>query len=139
MLPLLNIDYFGDKTGFVRPGHSLCFTPQLQQTEDVTEFRELVNSHCDLIFDSGYQKPVATSTLANKEEIVTAIFLHQTVFSCLAELNQLKRGLNVLGVINELTESPDILLDFFTAVNRVRLTAGWYFTYTIFHVHVFYA
>ena len=62
---------------------------------------------------------------------MTAIFLHQTVYSCLAELDQLKRGLNVLGVIDELTESPDILLDFFTAVNRVRLTAGWYFTYIL--------
>ena len=69
-----------------------------------------------------------------------AIFLHQTVYSCLAELDQLKRGLNVLGVIDEMSESPDILLDFFTVVNSVRLTAvaGWYFTYTNnFHVHVF--
>ena len=60
------------------------------------------------------------------------------MYSCLAELDQLKRGLNVLGVIDEMSESPDILLDFFTAVNSVRLTAGWYFTYTNnFHVHVF--
>ena len=108
----------------------MCFTPQLQQTDDATEFRDLVNAHYDLISDSGYHKPIATSTLDNKEEIVMTIFLHQTVYSCLAELDQLKRGLNVLGVIDELSESPDILLDFFTAINRVRLTAGWFFSYT---------
>ena len=120
------------------PITSSCFTPQLQQTEDITGFCELVTSNYDLISDSGYHKPVATSTLANKQEIVRAIFLHQTVYSCLAELDQLKRGVNVLGVIDEMSESPDILLDFFTAVNSVRLTADWYFTYTNnFHVHVF--
>ena len=94
------------------PITSLCFTPQLQQTGDITEFCELVTSHCDLISDLGYHKPVATSTLANKQEIMRAIFLHQIVYSCLAELDQLKRGLNVLGVTDEMSESPDILLDF---------------------------
>ena len=108
----------------------LCLNLQLQQTEDLKEFRELVNSRCDLIFDSGYQKPLAISTLANKNEIIRAIFLQQTVYSCLAELDQMKSGLNILGVIDEISESPDMLLDYFTAVNRIKLTAGQHFTYT---------
>ena len=42
------------------PITSSCFTPQLQQTEDITGFRELVTLNSDLISDSGYHKPVAT-------------------------------------------------------------------------------
>lgn len=97
---------------------------QLQQTEDESKFHDLLASQSDLICDSGYQKPTATSTLANKHEIVTTIFLHQTVYSCLAELDQLKSGLNVLGVVDEISKFPEMLVDFFTSANRRRLTAG---------------
>lgn len=94
-------------------------------------FREQLASHSGVICESGYRKPIPTSTLANKQEIVTAIFLHQTVYSCLAELNQLKSGLNVLRVVDEMSKSPGLLLDFFTSVNHVRLPAGWLYTYQI--------
>ena len=92
-------------------------------------FRQQLASHSDVICESGYRKPIATSTLANKEEIIMAVFLHQTIYSCLAELNQLKSGLNILGVIDEMSKSPGLLLDFFTSVNHVKLTAGWLHTY----------
>ena len=100
------------------------FKPQLQQIEDEAMFRQQLASHSDVIYESGYRKPITTSTLAQKEEIVMAIFLHQTVYSCLAELNQLKSGLNVLGVVDEMSKSPGLLLDFFTSVNHTKLTAG---------------
>ena len=92
-------------------------------------FRQQLASHSDLICESGYRKPIATSTLANKQEIVTTVFLHQTMYSYLAELNQLKNGLNVLGVVDEMSKSPGLLLDFFTSVNYVKLTAGLLYTY----------
>ena len=109
----------------------LYFKPQLQQTEDELMFRQQLASHSDVIYESGYRKPIATSTLANKEEIVMTIFLHQTVYSCLAELDQLRNGLNVLGVVDEMSKSPRLLLDFFTSVNYTKPTAGWLHTYLL--------
>ena len=79
-----------------------------------------MSSHSDLICDSGYRKPTATSTLANKQEIVRTVFLDQTLYSCLAELNQLRSGVNVFGVIDEMSKFPE----FFTSANHIRLTAG---------------
>ena len=67
--------------------------------------QSFMSSHSDLICDSGYRKPTATSTLANKQEIVITVFLDQTVYSCLAELNQLRSGVNVFGVIDEVKVS----------------------------------
>ena len=64
------------------------------------------------------------TTLEEKGEIIRTVFLHQTIYKCLAELHQLKTGLNVLGVTDKITKSPDLLIDFFTSVNTKRLTAG---------------
>ena len=41
----------------------------------------------------------------------------------MAELDQLKAGLNVLSVCNEMEKNPDHFLDFFTRKNQ-KLSAG---------------
>lgn len=83
-------------------------------------------SHYEIVCDSGYRKPTTTATLEDKKVIIKTIFLHQTIYSCLAELDQLKAGLNVLGVADELSKTPDLLVDFFTSVNVKKLTAGYH-------------
>ena len=85
-----------------------------------TRHYNLLASHSDILCDCGYRRPTTTTTLEEKGEIIRTVFLHQTIYSCLAELHQL----NVLGVTDEITKSPDLLIDFFTSVNTKRLTAG---------------
>lgn len=98
--------------------------PWLQEQEDLTTFRELLASHTNIIFDSGYRRPTTTATLLDKQETINTIFIHQTIYSCLAKLDQLNAGLNVLGVVDELSKSPNLLIDFFMSVNTIKLTAS---------------
>ena len=51
------------------------------------------------------------------------IFLHYTIFRSKAELDQLKAGLNVLGVCDEMKNNPGIFKDYFT-VRVEKLSAG---------------
>ena len=37
------------------------------------------------------------------------VFLHQTIFQSMAEWGQLRRGLNILGVCEEMARRPDTL------------------------------
>ena len=96
---------------------------QLQEEDDTTTLWELLASHSNILIDSGYQKPTTMATLGDKKEIINTIFLHQTIYSCLAELDQLKAGLNVLGVIDEMTKTQNLLIGFFTLINTKDLTA----------------
>ena len=78
-----------------------------------------------MLCDCGYRRPTGTATLQqDRNEIIRTVYLHQIIYSCLAELDQLKAGLNVLGIVDEITKSPDLLVDFFTSVNAKGLTAG---------------
>ena len=82
--------------------------------------------HSDVICESGYPKPLMNATLGDKDELIRSVFLHQTIYRCLAELDQLKEGLNVVGMTDEMTKHPDAFFDFFTYINRRKLTAGLY-------------
>ena len=86
--------------------------------------RQLLEDNISIVCDSGYTKPLANAILADKEEITRAVFLHQTIFRSMAEWGQLRRGLNVLGVCDEMARNPDTLLGFFTSVCTKPLTAG---------------
>ena len=88
--------------------------------------KDLLMSNSDVICESGYPKPLMNTTLADKDEIIRSVFLHQTIYRCLAELDQLKKGLNVLGMTDEMTKHPDVFFDFFTSINKKKLTAGLY-------------
>ena len=45
-------------------------------------------------FDCGVTQPHINLSLSDREKVVSALCLHYTVFSCLAELEQLCRGLS---------------------------------------------
>jgi len=97
---------------------------QLDEVDDCIVLRQLLQTNSDLIYGSGYVKPIANATVSDKNEIRRAVFLHQTIFHSMAEWEQLRRGLNVLGLCDEMKKNPEALLDFFTSVNKRRLTAG---------------
>ena len=86
--------------------------------------RSLLAANSNIICDSGYTKPLAHATLTDREAIIRTVFLHQTIFRSMAEWGQLKRGLNVLGVGEEMARSPNTLLGFFTSACTKPLTAG---------------
>ena len=58
-----------------------------------------------------------------RHEISRALFLHYTIFCSKAELDQLKAGLNVLGVCDEMKNNPGIFKDYFT-VRVEKLTVS---------------
>ena len=84
----------------------------------------MLAANSNIVCDSGYTKPLAQASLTNKEEISRTVFLHQTIFQSMAEWEQLRRGLNVLGVCQEMARSPEQLLGFFESACTKPLTAG---------------
>ena len=69
----------------------------------------LLTSNYDTACESGYLKPIMNTTLANKDEIIQAVLLHKAIYRFLVELDQLKKGLNVLGICDEMAQHPDFL------------------------------
>ena len=53
----------------------------------------MVDKELDCRFEYGYTKPTCRLDLSDKKELVRAIWLHHVFFNCLAELQQLKKGL----------------------------------------------
>ena len=86
--------------------------------------RMLLEEYTGIVCESGYTKPLANAILADKDEILRTVFLHQTIFRSMGEWGQLRRGLDVLGVCQEMGRNPSILLEFFTSAGKTPLTAG---------------
>lgn len=85
------------------------FEPQLQQEEELAAFRNLLGSNFDILCDNGYRRPTGTATpQEDKNEIVRTVSLNQTIYRSLAELDQLKAGLNVLDVTDEIAKNRQI-------------------------------
>ena len=64
--------------------------------ESTQEFRALLDSQeYDFRFQCGICEPAASVTLEDKQRIVEAFCLHYCVFSTVAELEQLKQGLQL--------------------------------------------
>jgi len=77
----------------------LCL--QLDEVDDCIVLRQLLQTNSDLIYESGYVKPIANTTVSDKNEIWRAVLLHQAIFHSMAEWEQLRRGLNVLDEIQK--------------------------------------
>ena len=89
--------------------------------------QQIVLQHSDVVINSGFSKPLASVKLSDKTEISRAVSLQYTLLQCLAEVDQLKKGLSSLGLLDILQSNPDILAPFFSRVlNDQRLTAGDY-------------
>ena len=59
-------------------------------------FKELISSdEYDFRFTCGVCKPGCRIQFSDKQQIIDAMCLHYTVLSCLAEIEQLRRGLTV--------------------------------------------
>jgi len=64
---------------------------------DLESFKKVVQDKSNMILDAGYTKNLRAITLNDAEQIIRTVFLHSTIFRSMAELDQLKSGLNVFG------------------------------------------
>ena len=76
-----------------------------------------------MIIDAGYSKPIASISVAEKDELMQAGKMHYVLLHNKAEIDQLKLGLAVLGVGEALNKSSELLRPLFCDMS-VPLTAG---------------
>ena len=67
--------------------------------------------------------PSISIVIEQKDEIVRSLIMHYLVFTCKAELDQLKQGLSELGVLHLLHSYPALLRPLFAASHKPKLTA----------------
>ena len=62
--------------------------------------------------------------METKEELIKVICLHHILLKSKAELDQLKEGLECLGVLDIMARNSSVLSSFFTYSQQDALTAG---------------
>ena len=95
---------------------------------------ELLISNTDMVCEAGYSKPIVNSTLADKDEIIRTVFC----IKCLAEFEQLKKGLNVLGVIDAMAKNPDVFvyLSIYFINQQEKINCRFVFQQFLIYQHV---
>ena len=74
------------------------------------EFRQLLNSdQLSFRFDGGVSIPSTSVSIEDKEKIAIALAKNFVIYSCKAELDQLKDGLSHLGVLNIFQDHPKLM------------------------------
>lgn len=83
--------------------------------ENDEEFQRLVrSSDYEFFMECGITKPVRSMKLGDKTTIISAVCLHYTVLGSLAELEQLKRGLQTAKLLATLLEKhPHLFKELF--------------------------
>ncbi|XP_019859560.1 PREDICTED: uncharacterized protein LOC109587781 [Amphimedon queenslandica] len=94
-------------------GEAFYLLKEIQDMTDDLAFQKALSDHCDILFSTGFSKPICNVTIADKEEITRVVALHHTLLQCLAELDQLKKGLRSLGVLSIIEENKNIMKPFF--------------------------
>ena len=74
-------------------------------------------------FDAGLAVPSSSLEIGQISDIVHSLVMHYLVFSCKAELDQLKQGLAELGVLQVMHTHPALFKPLFLAEGRPKLTA----------------
>ena len=89
----------------------------------------MCSEEVDLIMEAGYAKPVIAITMTGKAELMDVLKFHYTLYRNKAVLDQLKSGLDVLGVMDAMIQWPRILEPFFVGGKQGPLTAGMHVYY----------
>ncbi|XP_064390717.1 apoptosis-resistant E3 ubiquitin protein ligase 1-like [Halichondria panicea] len=96
---------------------------KINDAADDKDLKDCILDECDTIVNAGYSKPLFTSTQADKVEIVKTLKLYYTLLESLAEINQLKEGLQVNGVGEAIVKYPELMRPLFVHNNTQVLTA----------------
>ena len=87
------------------------------------ELRDLVDKdEYAFRFDAGMSSTSSLITISDKESIATSLGMHYVIFHAKAEIDQLKEGLRLLGVLDILLHNTDVMLPLFRA-ECIPLTA----------------
>ena len=78
----------------------------------------------DIISSSGYSRPIPCITMENKEELLTTIKCHYTLYLSKAVTDQFKAGMCVAGVVEAFYQYPHLLEGYFVVDKATPLTAG---------------
>ena len=74
------------------------YSLQLENITDETEFKDLINSdEYDFRFTCGVTQASHHLSLSEKAKLISAFCLHYSILVSLAELEQLRHGLAILG------------------------------------------
>ena len=90
------------------------------------EFKDVLMDAADVLVDCGFVKSPSSITLHERSAIVKAISLHYIVFRSKAELDQLRSGLQTLGVGEAMHSNPELLEPLFTSTIPSKLSPGAY-------------
>ncbi len=74
--------------------------------------------------NSGYTKPLVTAKVSDIPEIKRVVALHYTLLEAIAELDQFKKGLQSLGVLDIVSKNHEMMAPFFTNQGHQKLSAG---------------
>ena len=96
----------------------------MQEAPDEATIRSVVINNADVLVDAGFSKPLMKLTLVDKKELMEVLLLHYTIFKSKAELDDMKKGLQSLGVGDMIRLYPDLLQSFFLATGVEPLTSG---------------
>lgn len=84
----------------------------------------IISAINELLIDCGYSKPIPMITLMDKDSIVNTISLHHLILKVKAELDQLRSGLETLGVAAAMKLNPKLFQPLFTRNGQIELTPG---------------
>ena len=88
------------------------------------ELKALLGANSAILLDAGYNKNLQYVTVEDKEEMIRTLFLHYTIYGNKAEL---KLGLNILGIADEMKVNSEIFNSYFTCNDHeLPLSAGLY-------------
>ena len=88
------------------------------------ELQSIGKEALQILIDCGFTKPPCLLQLADKTALVKALTLHHVILRSKAELDQLRDGLNTLGVASALASNPMLFEPLFTAIEDAKLTSG---------------
>lgn len=97
----------------------------MKTAPDDKSLQDLLLNASDIVLNAGYTKPPLVSTkLTDRAELTRCIALHYTLLQSIAEMDQLKKGLESLGLLQIMKVYPDLIAPFFTSKGHKKLTAG---------------
>ena len=99
----------------------MCF--QIINADDEEKHRQLLgSSEYEFLFDCGITIRSDTAKLSEKESVVSALCHHFLIAHVVAEVEQLRKGLNTLYFLELMEQFPEKLMPVFRPTN-VSLTA----------------
>ena len=82
------------------------------------------DDNIDIISATGFTRPLAYAEIGWKGDIIRCLKLHYCLANVHSCLQQMREGLQTLGVLNKIQEFPRIMERFFIFDENAAITAG---------------